>query len=295
MQTLFMGFLDSQNKQYPFALTDMGVDVPDYNAGLVKLLELADSAIVSNINLGSSYSNPFFADINNKAVSLWQGFAGAANMTNVGLMNGGFYLSLDELLGLRRGMIDTSSGLPHGMPASTGALTYVLKFALALIPTTTSSFHPFKSTLADGSVLFYTENYAPRTKRSAVLMRNDGVCFCFDASDGFLHLGVLSASGNFVGFQHIGKLPSKKLYAIRAIHATASGTVYDAANQPSAGCRVLAYNRETGKLIGSAVSGADGRYVCHVSATKGSEIFMVCLDNAVAPDFEAQIIDRIVV
>ena len=85
------------------------------------------------------------------------------------------------------------------------------------------------------------------------------------------------------------------MYALRATHAVASGTVYDAANKPSAGCRVLAYNRKTGKLIGSAVSGAGGRYSCHVNATKGSEIFMVCLDNAVAPDFEAQIIDRIIV
>ena len=100
---------------------------------------------------------------------------------------------------------------------------------------------------------------------------------------------------NTLIYNHIGELPSNRLYALRATHAVASGTVYDAANQPSAGCRVLAYNRETGKLIGSAVSGADGRYSCHVNATKGSEIFMVCLDNAVAPDFEAQIIDRIIV
>ena len=128
---------------------------------------------------------------------------------------------------------------------------------------------------------------------SYYLLRGDGTCFFFHVTSTPMYLGRVEK--NTLIYNHIGELPSHRLYALRATRAVASGTVYDAANRPSAGCRVLAYNRETGKLIGSAVSGANGRYSCHVSATKGSKIFMVCLDNAVAPDFEAQIIDRIIV
>ena len=297
MQTLFSSFLDKDNLKYPFSLIDMKVNIPDYQIGFSKLLELADANILSTQNIGSSNSSAFALNNFKAPTSLWKGFDGASDDTSVGIAEGGFYLSIDNLQGSRKFTLDTSSAVSDGLPNQLGLISYVNKLAIALFPSSAvSSFYPSYTTLSNGSVIFSTKsNGSPSVPVSAFLMRNDGVCFCFNSKENFLYFGTISSSASQASYNHISKIAGKKLYAIKAVHAVASGTVYDAANQPSAGCRVFAYNRATGKLIGSAISGIDGRYVCYVNATKGSEIFMVCLDNAVAPDFEAQIIDRIIV
>lgn len=292
MQTLFTGFVDNEMK-YPYVLMDMEQDITDANVGFSKLLELAEDNVLKYFDSADGgYSSTYPAQTQDAVVNLWRGFNNAAPVNNPLIMKfGGMffpvntYTSVSGQLQLQAINLTTDSyyGYHSMNQPSDGGL-------IVLSKNDGSFYYSINSLPNNGAIIGIRDQYQAL---SYYLLRGDGTCFFFHVTSTPMYLGRVEK--NTLIYNHIGELPSNRLYALRATHAVASGTVYDAANQPSAGCRVLAYNRETGKLIGSAVSGADGRYSCHVNATKGSKIFMVCLDNAVAPDFEAQIIDRIIV
>lgn len=293
MQTLFTGFVDNEMK-YPYVLMDMEQDITNANVGFSKLLELAEDNVIKYsepIGGASGFSYP--TETQDAVVNLWSGFNHAApvNKPLVMKLGGMFfpvntYTSVSGQLQLQALNLTTNSYYSMNQPSDGG---------LIVLSKNNNNFsYSINSLPNNGAIIGIRHQYqSVYPFLSYYLLRGDGTCFFFHVTSTPMYLGRVEK--NTLVYNHIGELPSNRLYALRATHAVASGTVYDAANQPSAGCRVLAYNRETGKLIGSAVSGADGRYSCHVNATKGSEIFMVCLDNAVAPDFEAQIIDRIIV
>lgn len=293
MQTLFTGFVDNEMK-YPYVLMDMEQNITDANVGFSKLLELAEDNVIKYSEPASG-SNGFTSPTETKdaVVNLWSGFNNAApvNKPLVMKLGGMFfpvntYTSVSGQLQLQAINLTTNSYYSMNQPSDGG---------LIVLSKNNNNFsYSINSLPNNGAIIGIRHQYQKSQPfLSYYLLRGDGTCFFFHVTSTPMYLGRVEK--NTLIYNHIGELPSNRLYALRATHAVASGTVYDAANQPSAGCRVLAYNRATGKLIGSAVSGADGRYSCHVNATKGSEIFMVCLDNAVAPDFEAQIIDRIIV
>ena len=293
MQTLFTGFVDNEMK-YPYVLMDMEQDITNANVGFNKLLELAeDNVIKYSEPIGGAYGFTYPTQTQDAVVNLWSGFNHAApvNKPLVMKLGGMFfpvntYTSVSGNLQLQALNLTTDSYYRINQPSDGG---------LIVLSKNSNNFsYSINSLPNNGAIIGIRHEYQEVYPfLSYYLLRGDGTCFFFHVTSTPMYLGRVEK--NTLIYNHIGELPSNRLYALRATHAVASGTVYDAANQPSAGCRVLAYNRETGKLIGSAVSGADGRYSCHVNATKGSEIFMVCLDNAVAPDFEAQIIDRIIV
>lgn len=292
MQTLFTGFVDNEMK-YPYVLMDMEQDITNANVGFNKLLELAEDNVIkySEPN-GGAYEFTYPTQTQDAVVNLWSGFNHAApvNKPLVMKLGGMFfpvntYTSVSGQLQLQALNLTTNAFYHINQPSDGG---------LIVLSKNNNNFsYSINSLPNNGAIIGIRHQYETWYPfLSYYLLRGDGTCFFFHVTSTPMYLGRVEK--NTLIYNHIGELPSNRLYALRATHAVASGTVY-AVNQPSAGCRVLAYNRETGKLIGSAVSGADGRYSCHVNATKGSEIFMVCLDNAVAPDFEARIIDRIIV
>ena len=293
MQTLFTGFVDNEMK-YPYVLMDMEQDITNANVGFNKLLELAEDNVIKYSELmGGAYGFTYPTQTQDAVVNLWRGFNHAAPVNKPFVMKfGGMffpvntYTSVSGELQLQALNLTTGSYYHINQPSDGGLIVLSKK--------NNNFSYSINSLPNNGAIIGIRHQYqATYPFLSYYLLRGDGTCFFFHVTSTPMYLGRVEK--NTLVYNHIGELPSNRLYALRATHAVASGTVYDAANQPSAGCRVLAYNRETGKLIGSAVSGADGRYSCHVNATKGSKIFMVCLDNAVAPDFEAQIIDRIIV
>ena len=293
MQTLFTGFVDNEMK-YPYVLMDMEQDITDANVGFNKLLELAgDNVIKYSEPVGGAYGFASPTQTQDAVVNLWSGFNNAAPVNKPLVMKWGgmffpvnTYTSVSGELQLQALNLQTNAYYRINQPSDGG---------LIVLSENNNNFSYSINRLPNnGAIIGIRHQYqAEYPFLSYYLLRGDGTCFFFHVTSTPMYLGRVEK--NTLIYNHIGELPSNRLYALRATHAVASGTVYDAANQPSAGCRVLAYNRKTGKLIGSAVSGAGGRYSCHDNATKGSEIFMVCLDNAVAPDFEAQIIDRIIV
>ena len=72
------------------------------------------------------------------------------------------------------------------------------------------------------------------------------------------------------------------------------GDVEDASGQIAPNCKLFMFRRSDGTLLGSAVSDANGHYEMDASsAVVGETVFMVCLDNDEAPDFEGIVHDRI--
>lgn len=86
-----------------------------------------------------------------------------------------------------------------------------------------------------------------------------------------------------------------KVYCLRSKISIAHGVVKDAVGGIAADCKVFMFRRTDGKLLGSAVSNSLGQYEMMTTALTGEQVFMVCLDNDVSPDFEGIIYDRILV
>lgn len=129
--------------------------------------------------------------------------------------------------------------------------------------------------------------------RAYFLFTQTGILFFHDVVGYAAPFGFLNENSTL--FNPISHIEPFRIYALQAIIMQAKGNVQDAAKKPAAHCHVRAYNRETGQLIGQGISNTDGTYQFPIAATKGDEIYMVCLDNEQAPDFEARIIDRITV
>lgn len=120
------------------------------------------------------------------------------------------------------------------------------------------------------------------------------ICFFYDEVEKYrAPFGFINE--NSVLFNFIEYLEPLRIYSLKSVILEATGEVKDAANQAAANCPVRAYKRSTGELIGQGMSNEQGRYRFPISAVTGDEIYMVCLDNDQAPDFEARIIDRIIV
>lgn len=86
-----------------------------------------------------------------------------------------------------------------------------------------------------------------------------------------------------------------QIYCIRAKISIAQGEIENAAGGVAPNCKVYMFRRNDGKLLGSTVSDQNGHYEMLTSAISGDTVFMVCLDDDNAPDFEGIIYDRITV
>lgn len=92
-----------------------------------------------------------------------------------------------------------------------------------------------------------------------------------------------------------GTLERFKVYSLRSVVSTAYGVVEDAVGNPAANCIVYMFRRNDGRLLGRGISNSLGQYEMMTNAITGDEVFMVCLDNDAAPDFEGLIYDRVTI
>jgi hypothetical protein len=76
---------------------------------------------------------------------------------------------------------------------------------------------------------------------------------------------------------------------------TVKGSILDPDSKAMANCQLFMYRRTDGTLLGSTVSDENGDYELTHSGQDGEQVFMVCLDNDDAPDFEGIVHDRIVI
>lgn len=105
--------------------------------------------------------------------------------------------------------------------------------------------------------------------------------------------GFMAPGTNFVNI--VGYCSPYKLYCLKSVVSIVSGVVKNAVGQPAPNCKVFMFRRSDGKMLGKAISDEDGNYLMQTLANRGDEVFMVCLDDDEAPDFEALIYDRVTV
>ena len=86
-----------------------------------------------------------------------------------------------------------------------------------------------------------------------------------------------------------------KIHLLRSKISTVSGSIEDAAGNVAPNCKVFMYRRSDGKLLGSTISNSEGKYTMNTHALTGDSVFMVCLDDDNAPDFEGIVYDRVTV
>lgn len=127
-----------------------------------------------------------------------------------------------------------------------------------------------------------------------VFITIDYEIFFFHAVTAFTpFLGRMAANTRSV--LHVASLQKFKVYLVKSKVTTVKGTIKDAAGNSAANCLIYIYKRSSGQLVGKAVSNANGNYESFCMAKVGDKIFMVCLDDDVAPDFEGIVYDRITV
>lgn len=86
-----------------------------------------------------------------------------------------------------------------------------------------------------------------------------------------------------------------KIYLLRSKLSTVSGSVEDAAGAIAPNCKIFMFRRSDGRLLGNTISDSNGNYTMNTHALSGDSVFMVCLDDDNAPDFEGIIYDRVTI
>lgn len=76
---------------------------------------------------------------------------------------------------------------------------------------------------------------------------------------------------------------------------TVKGNVVDPDSKVLANCQLFMFRRTDGALLGSAVSDQNGDYELTHTAQDSEKVFLVCLDNDDAPDFEGLVQDRVTI
>lgn len=130
-----------------------------------------------------------------------------------------------------------------------------------------------------------------------MLFTSDGsVFFFFTGGSSALNPVMASLPFNSNTMVSVRELELNKIYCLRSTVSTMNGNVKNATGGPAVGFTVMAFNRNSGQVVGRTTVGANGKYNMICSAIKGNELFVVCLDDdGVAPNFEGQILDKILV
>ncbi|EED38166.1 TPA: hypothetical protein UN285_000424 [Stenotrophomonas maltophilia] len=115
------------------------------------------------------------------------------------------------------------------------------------------------------------------------------------AAAGVTVKAVVFAGTSVVSVADVGTIPRGQRYLIQMTTrgGAVSGTVVDQAGAPAAR-RVVIHERETGSVVGRGMSGTDGRYSIDVSLLPGKVMYVIALDDEVAPLTNAVIADRVV-
>ena len=270
-------------KKRHFALFDMEETLPNADAILKRMLRLG-GAVLTQSKISAGYTA---ASVNVPSVWVNDGMERTGSTMikcDVGLLFGAAPFS---------GRDSYANGNGYFTSPNWGYLKSSAQPAMMLPFTEKGSANNIylqTYSLFDGMLLHCEHPYSKVSIYALFL--NSGVMYLLHTNTAFnAPLGWLPE--NTLSFNLLDYLEPMRLYQVQSVPNVAHGTVYDAAGRPMAGCRVLAYERASGRLVGSAVSASDGKYECPILVARGEKIFLVCLDNDAAPDFDARIIDRV--
>lgn len=268
-----------------YSLIDTGMKGFDNNNSLALMLDYIDSIYIGPTTTGNQSDHSLYFNM----PSPWQevGFPAITSMAmvvDVGLafsVNGFSAPSTNMSFSDKRAM-NNYSGMNN--------------------PTDGGFFIAISNSSSDVSGSYKLEGYSKGMLLTATF-DSRGTLYVYSLNTGevyFFHTATFNASfGTFAKGSNTvlikGACEPLKIYSLRAKASTAFGVVEDAVGGVAANCIVYMFRRSDGKLLGRAVSNSLGQYEMITSAITGDSVFMVCLDNDAAPDFEGLIYDRVTV
>lgn len=282
---IYSGYLDVATSSVPYAITDMNESFTNINDVKTKLLQFADGGVTSSSVFAQgdnsqyqSIPNPLKSDnLPSQSQIAFNADSGVGIGSN--LFNG------ETAVLAPNGHFQTNNYMKIAAPNS--ASLY-----LHMRPNSDDIGMQGTRYNYNNGVLFehsFNDSICP----AKWWFDNDGIAYFAHGANFNVKLGFIPK--NTRSFNYIGELLPLKLYAIQAVPSFASGTVKDAAGGAAPNRRIAAFKRSNYRLAGSTLSGSDGSYTMPLFAAKGEQLFFVCLDDDSAPDFEAQIYDRITV
>lgn len=273
----YSGYVDKQTRTKPYVIYSTGDVLDGFDAVKAKIRSYGQSIIKQESMVLSDASRIL------EMPSIWGGIFDVAIVPD-----GGLIIATDRL--------NQSSNIINGMDIfkasqyarvnspNQHALYFHLREHSHDVSTATTILRCTKGTIVELS-------FSDKSCQSAWFFGNDGsVYFSFTANYN-AHVGFFETRSTV--FNPIGNLQPHRVYILTSALSIASGVVVDRANNPMPNCRIVAFRRDTLSLVGHTTSNQKGEYKMPIIALKGETIFMVCLDNDTAPDFEAIIYDRI--
>ena len=282
---IYSGYLDVATSSVPYAITDMNESFTNINDAKPRLLNYAVGSITSTVDIS-------FVD-NSKYQSI-------PNPTKSGSLPSQSQIAFNADSGVGIG-----SNLFNGAVANLVSNGYFATNSYMQIaaPNSPSLYFHMRNNSRDVNIngtrynynngVFFEHNFSDGICPAKWWFDNDGIAYFVHGANFNVKLGYFPK--NTQSFNYIGELQPLKLYAIQATPSFASGTVKDAAGGPAPNRKIAAFKRSDYRLVGSTLSASDGSYTMPLFAAKGEQLFFVCLDDDPAPDFEAQIYDRITV
>lgn len=302
MNTLYTGFIEQG--VIPYTIIDTEVSFDTIPAGLAFLDELADSLVVSTSGQSNNNGSYKGTNLENTINNPWAEIEGFSQTTIIEFprdygfivkTNGGSTSNVDRKILVADGVrplyrkLDGSYNLvdaPNMLAPNNGSVGINLNNSAL-----THGQIVLNSYIYSNDVIRYHMKYLIAKATEAYLqVHPDGSIFFFSTTPAVVNI----TSGTSANLTYVGDLLPNRVYCLRASAAQAHGTVYNPSGNPAPNCSVMAFDRVSGKLVGKTKSDALGAYSMLCVAKKGTKIFMVCLDDdGVAPDFDAQIFDRV--
>ena len=281
----FSGYLENETRKYPYVIIDTEETFADIDAARNRLLTIPQTGIIATGSGLSGSTEAYFSLPN-----IWKDAGLAANSNVAILGEQGIAIACDLLNGTRTTINKNGAFAGHESSSYIRIPNLPSLYIHTYNLTSPYSTNWKTTTYSDGVLLEfdYSTNY------TKLFFSIDGAIYFVSSTNINPYIGYFPA--NTVSYTPIGRLKNLRMYCFRAFASQASGKVINAVGNPAPSYRVMAFKRSDGKLVGQATSDSTGNYAMPLSALKGEQLFMVCLDDdGVTPDFEAQIIDRVTV
>lgn len=291
MNTVLSGFIGAANET-PFVVIDTGDTASNMSEGLDVLNSLLVGTAINSTSVNTSTNAPVLDVPNPWVVSGKSALTEISMMYDLGIaihVNG---TTPTEVRIVGNGVNTVYSNgvrFPKMRTPVAGAIVFTIN-KTAIAGSTTY----VDRVIFDSGVVRFVFRFSGFGNLYMQIHLDGSAFFFLDKPTGSIVIDKVGASSGQLNY--IGELEPNKIYCLRPYVVSATGVVYNAAGGTAPNCSVMAFNRVNGRLVGKTKSGIDGIYSLQCIAKKGDELFIVCLDDdGVAPDFDAQIIDRVVV
>jgi hypothetical protein len=288
MKLISSGFIPGdfpENREPAYCLLDTEFEGASVNILLQELTSRVEGSFTGDLASGSQVDDAIYI---NSLPSIWAPL-GYGSSQGVQLVDVGFGMSVAGYSGAETAISFSDGRAVNGYSRLAAATSGGLFICLS--PTSQDLSGSYNTKKYSTGVLVQCDYDSRGTLY--IYFTDSGEAFFFHTVNFNAPVGYMAPNTRFVNI--FGYCKPYHLYCLKSFVAVASGTVENAVGDIAPNCKVFMYRRSDGKLLGSAVSDSEGKYSMNTLANKDELVFMICLDDDEAPDFEGIIYDRIIV